>query len=77
MKNSGNLSRKILAFSILCLCASGIYAKKKAAKLDPELAVTQLAPVQRVANKPTTGVYYSLFVRSFADGNGDGIGDFK
>ena len=23
------------------------------------------------------GVYYSLFVRSFADSNGDGIGDFN
>lgn len=77
MKNIGNLSKRILAISLLFLCASGIYAKKKASKLDPELAVTRLAPVQRLANKPTTGVYYSLFVRSFADGNGDGIGDFK
>ena len=44
--------------------------------LDPELAITQLAPVKREAYKPGEGVYYSLFVRSFADGNGDGIGDF-
>ncbi len=26
---------------------------------------------------PRTGVYYSLFVRSFADSDGDGIGDFN
>lgn len=26
---------------------------------------------------PQSGVYYSLFVRSFADSNGDGIGDFN
>ena len=26
---------------------------------------------------PKQGVYYSIFVRSFADSNGDGIGDFK
>ena len=48
MKNIGNLSKRILAISLLFLCASGIYAKKKAAKLDPELAVTRLAPVQRL-----------------------------
>ena len=48
MKNIGNLSKRILAISLLFLCASGIYAKKKAAKLDPELAVTKLAPVQRL-----------------------------
>ncbi|MBQ2529747.1 MAG: alpha-amylase, partial [Treponema sp.] len=26
---------------------------------------------------PRTGVYYSLFVRSFADSDGDGVGDFN
>jgi len=30
-----------------------------------------------VAKGPGQGVYYSLFVRSFADSNGDGVGDFN
>ena len=31
----------------------------------------------RVAKGAGQGVYYSLFVRSFADSDGDGIGDLK
>ncbi|MBB5226357.1 alpha-amylase [Treponema ruminis] len=34
-------------------------------------------PLSRRANGARQGVYYSLFVRSFADSNGDGIGDFN
>lgn len=34
-------------------------------------------PSTRRANGARQGVYYSLFVRSFADSNGDGIGDFN
>ena len=75
------MNRKIMRASAL-LFATGLvcmaYAKpKKAAVIDPEAAVKALAPVERKASKPGEGVYYSLFVRSFADGNGDGIGDFK
>ena len=70
-------ARKIIAGACVLACTSGVFAKKKGRTLNPELAVTQLAPVQRTATKPTEGVYYSLFVRSFADGNGDGDGDFK
>mgnify|MGYP002852493857 CR=1 FL=1 len=50
---------------------------KASAGIDPNRAVTELAPVVRQAEKPYEGVYYSLFVRSFADSNGDGIGDFN
>lgn len=53
-------------------CASG-----RAESIDPTKAVTQLAPLPRRAQTPTAGVYYCIFVRSFADSNGDGIGDFK
>lgn len=78
MKHINRISERVISFVLISLCASFMYAgKKKAQPLNPELAVTELAPVQRLANKPSTGVYYSLFVRSFADGNGDGIGDFK
>lgn len=72
-----NFTKKFIAFTFILLCSTSVFAKKKKAELNPELAVTKLAPVARTATKPTTGVYYSLFVRSFADGNKDGIGDFK
>ncbi len=73
-----SIAKKLLAGALIVSAAGTSFAKaKKGGVLNPELAVTQLAGVQRKANKPTEGVYYSLFVRSFADGNGDGIGDFK
>ena len=75
------MNRKIVRASAILFAAAltcTAYAKpKKAANIDPEAAVRALAPVERRASLPGEGVYYSLFVRSFADGNGDGIGDFK
>ena len=47
------------------------------AAISPEKAVKSLAPVVRNAKGAREGVYYSLFVRAFADSNGDGIGDFN
>lgn len=73
-----SIAKKLVAGALIVSAAGTAFAKpKKGGVLNPELAVTQLAGVQRKADKPTEGVYYSLFVRSFADGNGDGIGDFK
>src|SRR5574344_2704175 len=60
----------------LFLASCGTTAKTAAAP-DPKAAESQLAPVVRLAETPSEGVYYSLFVRSFADSNGDGIGDFN
>ena len=78
MKKSNSVCKKIIAGALAASCAGAVFAKaKKGGAIDPELAVTQLAGVERKAAKPAEGVYYSLFVRSFADGNGDGIGDFK
>lgn len=68
-----------LILFIFLLANSSIMAKAKKSKipLDSKEAITTLAPVTRKATKPGEGVYYSLFVRAFADGNRDGIGDFK
>lgn len=41
----------------------------------PRHASEKSSPIVRLADTPSEGVYYSLFVRSFADSNGDGIGD--
>ncbi len=70
--------KKRILFAVLSvsLSVSAFCAKPKKAPLDSKLAVTELAPVKREAKKPGEGVYYSLFVRAFADGNKDGIGDF-
>lgn len=74
-------AKKLIAKSVIALAflsaSTAVFAKGKEKPIDPSLAVTQLGPVVRLANKPTEGVYYSVLVRSFADGNGDGIGDFK
>src|SRR6185312_2701001 len=36
-----------------------------------------LAPPTTHGNKPVSGVYYEIFVRSWYDTNGDGIGDLN
>ncbi len=69
--------RMFFAFAAISVFSMAVYAKPKKQAIDPEKAITELAPLKREANRPGEGVYYSLFVRAFADGNGDGIGDFK
>ena len=73
---------KRIAIASVCLatCLTTAFAAKPKTKfkaVDPELAVNELAAVTRTAAKPGEGVYYSMFVRSFADSNKDGIGDFN
>lgn len=67
----------LFALSVSLLLASCGTTVKQAAAPQPELAAVQLAPVVRSADTPSEGVYYCIFVRSFADSNGDGIGDFN
>lgn len=72
--SSGRVFFFVIVFTSVFI---SVYAKPQKKSFEPELAVTKLAPVERKTGKPSEGVYYSLFVRAFADGNGDGIGDFK
>jgi alpha-amylase len=67
----------LAALSTALLLASCSTTGKQSAEPQPGLAVARLAPVVRCADTPSEGVYYCIFVRSFADSNGDGIGDFN
>ncbi|MCK9171047.1 MAG: alpha-amylase family glycosyl hydrolase [Treponema sp.] len=76
----GSKIQKVISGSILSavlLFASCSTTGKQVKEPQPGLAVNQLAPVVRSADTPSEGVYYCIFVRSFADSNGDGIGDFN
>ena len=42
-----------------------------------QMAWTAAAPAERWASDPGDGVYYEVFVRSYADASGDGIGDLR
>lgn len=69
--------KNTIAISLACASALAFAKPKKTAALDPVKAVTELAPVERKASLPKEGVFYQIFLRSFADSNGDGIGDLK
>lgn len=74
----GFLLKKTASAVLTFFCFLQVFAKSsKSVTLDPNAAVKSLAGIERKAQKPTEGVYYSLFVRSFADSNKDGIGDLK
>lgn len=78
MKMSTSVAKKIIAAALILSTSSLLSAKaKNKGEVNPAKAVTELAGLERKASLPGEGVYYSLFVRSFADGNKDGIGDFK
>ena len=67
-----------LIFSAACIsCTSTGNAEKSSVTAPSEASATELSPSTRLAEKPREGVYYCIFVRSFADSNGDGIGDFN
>ena len=67
---------KIVAIALLVACI-GMFASCVSAAINPEKAATELAPIARTATKNSEGVYYCIFVRSFADSDGDGVGDFN
>ncbi|OJF76636.1 MAG: hypothetical protein BKP49_05600 [Treponema sp. CETP13] len=67
---------KIVAIVTLATCI-GMFVSCMSAAIDPQKAATELAPITRTATKNSEGVYYCIFVRSFADSDGDGVGDFN
>ncbi len=64
--------KKTAAFFCLSVAAYAAFSKSAS---SPKAGAAESFP--RKTAKPSEGVYYSLFVRSFADSNKDGIGDFK
>ena len=68
MVKQAAISKSFLIFLMLAFLA-GISA---CSKKDTTAGASSSA-----LSDPQSGVYYSLFVRSFADSDGDGIGDFK
>ena len=67
MVKSKLISKSFLALVMLALLA-GITGCSKSSNTS--------AAASFAGNDPQSGVYYSLFVRSFADSDGDGVGDF-
>lgn len=65
------LAMLLVVASIVSLCACGMTPEEKAYNEEVENAIG-IYP-----KWAETTVFYEIFVRSFADSNGDGIGDFK
>jgi len=71
------MKRTLCAVAISFLLAAGFISCASTKVSSNSTSATQLAAVTRLATKPREGVYYCIFVRSFADSNGDGVGDFN
>jgi alpha-amylase len=69
---------RLLAASLLLLAwGAGLAQATLPARALAAGAVVAPAPAERWATDPGDGVYYQVFVRSFQDADGDGIGDLR
>jgi len=68
MTHRTHITKSFLILLILAFLASVTACSKKTAAVSSS---------NSALSDPQSGVYYSLFVRSFADSDGDGIGDFN
>jgi len=66
---------RLLAALIAAWLVTG--ANALAPLASPEGGWSAAPPALRWASDPGDGVYYEVFVRSFADGSGDGVGDLR
>lgn len=71
------MKRFILFIAMASLMMAAVAKPKKAKGGASDNPAATLSPVTRKAATPCEGVYYSMFVRSFADSNKDGVGDFR
>jgi alpha-amylase len=72
--------RLLRAFAVALACLVGGGATWGQATLPPTALVHRPAPstpAERWSTDPGAGVYYEVFVRSFQDSDGDGIGDLR
>ncbi|MFH0993432.1 MAG: alpha-amylase family glycosyl hydrolase, partial [bacterium] len=75
------MKKKALMAFILFLTGFGFFACENVTTSETTTTIltttTTIPPVDLAAVNPEAGIYYEIFVRSFADSDGDGVGDFN
>jgi glycosidase len=67
----------LLLFSLLAGCAPSAQQTAQLTSLPTSVPTATSVPITEPAHWWTDAIFYEIFVRSFNDSNGDGIGDFN